>query len=362
MAIIPQTIIRVKKQAAYTLFEVLLSLALMLVLMTLIGTALNTHLHSQFHDRLQVEEAQLARAILNRIAEDLRAIVLDPETDEEAETSEESEISDEMSSGTSSDTDSTTDEESAYGDYYDYENEIIGTKKGLYGGIDWIQIDTMRTIPGERFAHNADDYSYSINEDDMEYLPELDMLNCGQKTVLYYLGYDSGTTDADEEYLQSQKKTTVEPKRYQENWTTTDIRYGLYYREMNRSITQYAIEMGLDVATAMSDYDEHLAPEVERIEFYYYVNDDPDKAIEELEKYEEWNMDIEGELPMAVEIRLYLRRKTYKPTLLGGLLSSEDERERTVVYSLIVPFSREMIDLSEVGTTETETETTTESL
>ena len=344
------------KIRAYTLFEVIFSLGLILVLMTLIGTAINTHLNTQFQNRMHVEEGQLARALLNRIAADIRAVVLDPVTDEDA-TADDAEAAAEDELGESDSTTSELDEDATYSDYYNYENEIIGTKKGIYGGIDWIQIDTMRTIPGERFAYNADDYAYSRNEDE-EYLPKLDLLDCGQKTVLYYLGYDSGTADADEEYLQRLKKTSVAPVRPQDRGglLTSDIKYGLYSREMNRMIVDYALEAGLESTTNMSDYDEHLAPEVERIEFYYYVNDDPNLAIEEGEWLEEWDMDIEGELPRAVEIRLYLRRKGYKPSLTGGLMSNENERERVVAYSLIVPLSRELVDLSETEeTTETET-------
>ena len=236
--------------------------------------------------------------------------------------------------------------------YYNYEYDIVGTKKGIYGGLDWIQIDTGRTIPGERFSYNTEDV-YNFNDyKNEEFVPGLDLLSCGQKTVLYYLGYDTGMVDGDEEYLRRQKGTSVEPERYQQGLLTSNIKYGLYYREMNRAITEYAVEMGLDVANTMTDNDEHLAPEIDRIEFYYYINEDPNKAVEEGEWLDAWDMDAEGgQLPLAIEIRLSIRRKSFKPSLIGGLLSNEDERERLVTYSLVVPLSREMIDLSEVDET-----------
>ena len=335
---------------AYTLFEVMLSLALILVLMTLIGTALNTHLRSQFHNRLQVEEAQLARTLLNRIADDIRHVVLDPERDESAASNTSEEDTDDTSGD--DETDSTS-----YDEDYDYEYNIVGTKKGIYGGPNWLQIDTYRTIPGERFAYNADNvYDYS-GIDNEEYIPELDLLACGQKTVLYYLGYDTGMVEGDEEFLKRQKGTSVEPDRYKQGLLTSNVKYGLYYREMNRAITEYAVEQGSDAANDMADNDEHLAPEVDNLEFYYYVNDDPDHSVLEGEWLDEWDMDAEnGQLPLAIEIRISIRRKTYKPSLIGGLMSNEDERERVVTYSLVVPLSREMIDLSE---TEESTETGT---
>jgi len=338
---------------AYTLFEVILSLALILALMTIIGTALNSHLKDQFHNRMQVEEGQLARAILNRIADDIRAVLLDPDV-EETSTSENNAESDEESGDTYSDNESDTDD-SYYEDDYEYETGIVGTKKGIYGGLNWIQIDTLRTIPGERFTYDVENlYNYSYDEEE-EYIPELDLLSCGQKTVLYYLGYDTGTVDADEEYLKKQKGTSVEPERNKGGYfTSTNIQYGLYYREMNRAIAEYALDEGLDVTTNMMDYDEHLAPEIDNLEFYYYINDDPQKSVTEGEWLEEWDMDVEGgALPLAIEIRLSIRRKSYKPTLIGGLTSNDNERDRIVTYSLVVPLSREMIDLSEVDMSET---------
>ena len=343
----------------YTLFEVMLSLALILVLMTLIGTALNTHLHNQFHNRMQVEEAQLARALLNRIADDIRAVLLDPEEGENAASGSPSEDDTDETADNPADTSSADESDSesdttSYDEDYAYEYSIVGKKKGIYGGPDWIQIDTCRTIPGERFAYEANNInSYSYDYENEEFIPELNLLSSGQKTVLYYLGYDSGTVDAEEEYLTKQKGTSVEPDRYQQGWLTSNIKYGLYYREMNRVIAEYAVEMGLDAVNQMMDNDEHLAPEVDNLEFYYYVNDDPDHAVEEGEWLDAWDMDAEGgQLPLAIEIRLSIRRKSYKPSLLGGFLSNENDRERAAIYSLVVPLSREMIDLSEVGETE----------
>jgi len=338
---------------AYTLFEVMLSLALILALMTLIGTALNSHLRDQFHNRMQVEEGRLARAILNRIADDIRAVLLDPDIEEASRAGENDESDDE--SQDAYDDSGSDDSYDDYEDDYEYETGIVGIRKGIYGGRDWIQIDTLRTIPGERYTYDADNpYNYDYDEE-REYVPELDLLSCGQKTVLYYLGYDTGTIDADEEYLKKQKGTSVEPDRNRQGLyaSHSNIRYGLYYREMNRAIAEYALDQALDVTFDMTDYDEHLAPEIDNLEFYYYVNDDPQKSVLEGQWLEAWDMDIEGgELPLAIEIRLSIRRKSYKPILIGGLLSNDNERDRVVTYSLVVPLSREMIDLSEVDTTD----------
>ncbi len=57
----------------FTLFEVILSIALASVLLTLIGTAINLYLVQVDAGRTRVEEAQLARSILSMIADDIRA-------------------------------------------------------------------------------------------------------------------------------------------------------------------------------------------------------------------------------------------------------------------------------------------------
>ncbi|MDR1382874.1 MAG: hypothetical protein LBJ67_03360 [Planctomycetaceae bacterium] len=360
---IPQTIPKLSSQA-FTLLEVLLSLSLLMALMLIIGTAIDTHLNNQTQSRLQVEESQLARSILNRIAADIRAAVLDSETKENSKASNsataigESETSGETTTDTANAETSENTDDTEYAD--DFENNIIGTKKGIYGGLDWLQIDTMRATPGERFNYQADSYNYS-NYDEIERMPELDQLDCGHKTVLYYLGYDTATADADEEYQKQQLGSSVAPNPDGQTWMDSPIRYGLYYREMNRLMTQYAVEQGLDSASNMSERDEHLAPEVDNIEFLYYINDDPKHAIEEGEWLEEWDMDAEdGILPLAIQITLSIRRKSYKPTMMQSLLSADNEQERIIKYSLIVPLSFEMIDFSEVVAEET-TETSSES-
>ncbi|MBL9081394.1 MAG: prepilin-type N-terminal cleavage/methylation domain-containing protein [Planctomycetales bacterium] len=59
----------------YTLLEVLLVLAITTVLIAAVGSAINIYLRSVEAGRAEVEQAQLARALLRRIADDLRSAV-----------------------------------------------------------------------------------------------------------------------------------------------------------------------------------------------------------------------------------------------------------------------------------------------
>ena len=75
-----------QSKKAYTLLEVTLALALTAVILGLIGMAIHVHLGVADKSRVQVDEAQLARTLLQRIAEDLRNAV--PFTPEQPSTSE----------------------------------------------------------------------------------------------------------------------------------------------------------------------------------------------------------------------------------------------------------------------------------
>ncbi|MBA4019355.1 MAG: hypothetical protein C0483_19485 [Pirellula sp.] len=59
----------------YTLLEVMLVMVITMVLVTAVGSALNIYLRSVEAGRAEVEQAQLARALLRRIADDLRSAV-----------------------------------------------------------------------------------------------------------------------------------------------------------------------------------------------------------------------------------------------------------------------------------------------
>jgi hypothetical protein len=65
----------IRKNNAFTLLEILLSLALSVLVLMAVGMAINLHLRLLDSGRTKVEEAQLARAILRNIAQDLRSAV-----------------------------------------------------------------------------------------------------------------------------------------------------------------------------------------------------------------------------------------------------------------------------------------------
>jgi uncharacterized membrane protein YgcG len=90
---------------AFTLFELILSIALSAALLALIGTAINLYLVRVEKSRDRVEEAQLARSILAMIADDLRSTAIYQPQDVSA-------VSQLMANSASFDVDSIDDERS----------------------------------------------------------------------------------------------------------------------------------------------------------------------------------------------------------------------------------------------------------
>lgn len=64
------------RRAGFTLFELILAVALSAVLLSLIGMAINLYLMRVDADRGRVEEAQLARSVLNMITDDIRSATI----------------------------------------------------------------------------------------------------------------------------------------------------------------------------------------------------------------------------------------------------------------------------------------------
>lgn len=65
-----------RRRAGFTLFELILAVALSAILLSIIGLAINLYLMRVDSDRGRVEEAQLARSVLNMITDDIRGATI----------------------------------------------------------------------------------------------------------------------------------------------------------------------------------------------------------------------------------------------------------------------------------------------
>lgn len=322
------------KHRAFTLIEIVIALALMSVLMVFIVAALDVHLRQMSINRTEVEEAQLARAVLEKIARDIRSAVV-ALREEELEVDTET-LSLMFGLYGIDETQYLADPTETASAMLEEETEVYGTIPGIYGETDWIQIDTALLPRGEMYG-SRQVRSGSVLTDRLS----------PSKTVKYYLGDDTG-----------QMLGADDPRYDPDNMVgslgrstdSTAVRYGLFRRQLDRMVWQYSNNEGAD--TEYEPYDEPLAPEVEDIEFAYF---DPEAGQqgEVGDWVDYWDMDERQMLPLAVRITVFIRRQRPSRGLWG---SSTTEELETVDYSLIVllPVTIEPVE------SETETETATE--
>jgi type II secretory pathway pseudopilin PulG len=310
---------------AYTLLEVLIVLALMTTIILLISVALDIHLRQMVINRTDVEQAHLARIIMEKIAQDIRSVLV-PLREEilEVDTSALTGIMGlEGAADLLNELDLTENTGEENGEDYE-EQYIYGTLPGIYGGVDasgfhWIQIDTAKLPRGEMYGSRQIRRGTSGAADRLS----------ASKTVLYYLGSDTGMMSIDDPRYQPEKLIGSLGRSLDYNAP----QYGLFRRQLDRQAMQYAIQEGLEFED--EQFDEPLAPEVEFVEFYYF-----DPTIEVLGErgdwVTEWDMDERQMLPLAVQIVVAIRRPDFGRSWLsfGG---STGTTRKPVVYSLIVP-------------------------
>ncbi len=276
----------------FTLIEVLLSLGLAGMILVALATAVEVHLRCLQIGRTHVEEAQLARALLLRMEDDLRnAAVVNP-VDSSKVAPAPSSTSSTSSTSTTTTTTTTTGTETAEttGDTEEEEEYVLG----LYGESDWMQVD-VRRIP------RLDLYDYETIDSGSEALPDR---VSGIKTVYYALGAETSLTPTGEDY-----------------------QGGLMRREIDRALTRWADESG-NLASVDQEL-EPIAPEVTDLEFLYYDG---------TQWVDAWDSTEMGGLPIAVHVSLSImpREQFAKLTEAQDGLTTEMEPVVNFIYSLTV--------------------------
>jgi len=291
------------KSSAFTLLEVILALSLASLLLLAVGVAVDFHLRLLDTGRADVEESQLARALLGRIAEDLRsAVPYDPIDAEklleglELPTEGLDELAEEAGLEAGEEIEDAEDELANLGDAAQ-----TPSVPGLYGDMYSLRVDTSR-LP------RPDQYGGMLVETGGA--PAVDVVS-DVKTVVYYVEGDLlARTAAASGVSQGQS--------------------GLYRRESDRATTAYAEQHGL-----LANLDEQLspiAPEVASIEFLYF-----DGA----EVCEEWDSIERGGLPMAVQITLKIIPARYRQAMNTASQFAAQQPavipdEELLTYSLLV--------------------------
>lgn len=368
-----------RRRGAFTLLELVLAFGLMVVVLGAIALSVDLHLRVAQLGRQQVEEAQLARVILQRIADDIRAAVPPQTADFESlartlsgllegvdslplseeqllgrESSSQSGQQDRSSSSQGGSNQSAQNRtsgqsstsatggtsgsmiaggegagETAESDTEETGQIVLGVPRsipGIYGGPDWLQVDISRMPRPEEYqtfwsTGNTGSEGWQLNR-----LSEL-------KTVLYGLMIPGSTMSM------SQTLVTAEA-------------WGLYRDELDRAAAALASDQNLLDQKVRSV--GPLAPEVVWLEFWYFDG---------TQWYDSWDSQTQGGLPVAIEVivGLDMSRSPAAAQTASGVLSSTEPvlteprtLYRTVIYLPVAqPTSGSVTTMGEESQTST---------
>lgn len=320
---------RTPGRMGFTLLEVLLTLFLSTLLLLTMTMAIDVHLHAVDSSRLEVEQAQLARAVLGRMADDLRAAVChnaDPNQDsgglgnlqdmaddlvgELSGLEGESAIPEGMAAEAEGRLGSLDGMDSEYED----DSESWETPLGLYGDSNWMQVDVSR-LP------RLDQYNYTSLPTDDDTLVADRVSDV--KTVAYFLNFPD----------QSGLGDSVRGR---------PLAGGLMRRELDRHVTQYADQRGM--LEEMHRDLEPFAPEI--VEVYFSYHDGVEWA-------ESWDSDELGGLPLAVRIAIVIAPADQRDELLSSVMSGGtsllDDGQGKVYYLIVHLPGAELLSSSGSG-------------
>jgi len=276
----------------FTLLEVMLALGLTSLILVALGMTIDFHLRVRDTGRMHIEEAHLARVLLRRIADDLRATIPytaqgGASTSGTTGTSGESGISD--TSTTSTETDSSTNSQ---------------TTPGIYGDASSIQVELSRLPQPAQLLAQCTTASESVQATGLS----------GVKMVTYYVAGAEGAAST----------TGVQ------NAANSSDQRGLMRLEQDRAVANYQAEYGGVDNSALQGV--LLAPEVAGIEFSYY---DESQA----QWVETWDTAQNGSLPTAVKIVLSITplKAQRNSSVLSGTDGKSSNQESCLAYSLVVP-------------------------
>lgn len=322
----------VSRRAGFTLLEVILALALSTLLVGMIVLAVRLNLRLLDAGREEVEEAQLARALLTQVASDLRGAVaynpLDaasmlPDTMGDAadlaDAAADAGLDTESLDTDSLDTDIAEDRVTGLAD-----SAAPRSKPGLFGNQYELQVDVARLPRMDQLLSLATAASEGVALD----------VPTDVKTVLYYVAAAPSSADG-----------TVQ--------TESDVPTGLFRVELDRAMAAYASDQG--TFTLDDVQREPIASEVAAVEFRYYDG---------YNWQTEWDSIEYGGLPMAVEVAIAMQPKsTQLPTAQSAYLAATPQQVPRI-YRLLVhlPVAEPIdVDSGQLDTSTDETDSSSSS-
>lgn len=345
------------RRSAFTLLEVLLALALGALVLVAIATAVSMHLRLVDRGRNSVEEAQLARAVLNMIADDLRATIRYTPPNTEAIKALEASIQPSKtgssgddsgtggspggqgqgasggnsqsgsggssgnpstgtsgqsgSSGSSGGSGSSSGGASGAGSTAGSASSASGTSDATQESQGLTGEDTTQSIPGlygTLYELQIDIARAPSSQQPLTGVPAdgsvLPMATSGVQRIRYYIDA-LGTAAAGAPSMTAGT--------------------GLIRRQVDRAIASWAAADGQ--SEAPGELIQELAPEVTEIEFYYYDG---------YEWLEEWNSTPEQPLPLAVEITVGILPRQLRQSLDMNAAAPADAIDTGVLYYKLI--------------------------
>ncbi len=328
--------------SGFTLLELLLTLSMSVVLVGLVGGALQFYaVDMNVHD-MDVRQTQLASAVMQMIENDLRATLHAQPVDTSgleallastagnvtgAAGGEAGQDGADLSaagidSGVPDDDDSSEPVESSSVDLQS--GAAVLETPGLIGNQNQIQIDLSRLPRLEEYLAMMDESTSNIDD-----------VPSDLKTVAYYV-QAAGTVGG----IQDPLDAVASQSGVNAGIVAGDS--GLVRRTLDRAATIYASNSGN--SAMLNQTGELLAPEITGIEFSYWDG---------TSWLQTWSSDEYGELPLAVQVRLYMA--TPQAAISAGSISGSqaaDDELRTFMHVVRLPLARpveEEEDLSEAG-------------
>jgi hypothetical protein len=291
---------------------VLLSLGLSVLLLAAIGLAVDFHLRLLQTGRAEVEQAQLARAILRRIADDLRnALQYTPSpTTSTSSSSTSSTSADSSASSSTTTTDGSTSESS--------DESMTEEQQSTDRTSNLASATSLPTLPGIY----GNDHELQI---DVSRLPRLDQMQAtlsGEASTGSMSGV-SGTT--------SGSWSDLHTVLYYAGDSASAAGAGLLRRDMDRITAALSLQQGEGLE--LQGHEEPMAPEVQEIQFRYFDG---------TEWVDTWDTTDRSGLPLAVYISIALAspqdsRRTGLWAATGGEM---DQQSRTYQFLVHLPAAR----------------------
>lgn len=322
----------------FTLLELLLTLSLAVVLIGLVGGAMRFYAVDMNVRDMDVRQTQLAAAVMQMIENDLRATLhgepIDTSGLEAVLAATAANVSgatggaqpagsEEDLSAAGIDSEVSDDdlmlEETSIADLES--GTAVLQSPGLIGNQYQIQIDLSRLPRLEEYMSFLD-----------QSVANIDDVPSDLKTVSYFV-QPAGVVGGIQDPLSQIDAATGE----QDALAQTSVG-GLVRRSLDRAATVYAASTG--GAAMLNQTGELLAPEITGVEFGYW-----DGVTWQLE----WSSDEYGELPLAVQVRLYMADP--QTAITGEITDTSTVRTfmHVVRLPLAQPIEEEETDLLEVG-------------